>query len=76
MAKDWKKAIATYHGGKSYTFRGTQFRENRPVTIMNKETAKRLERKRSFSVQHEFTETDEPKPATKPVKKKRARGGE
>ncbi len=74
MAKKWKKAVITYNGGVSLTVRGHQFKLNRPVTVLNESLAKKLAKKKNFSVQHEYVDVDEPKPATaKPVKKKRTR---
>ena len=74
MARKWTKAVATYNGGKSYTFRGFQFKLNRPVNVTNESTAKALERKQTFSVQHEYVDADEPKPAVVKQKRVRRRG--
>lgn len=78
MAKQFKKAIVTYNGGLSYQFRGKLFKQNRSMTVTDEKLALALRKKKDFSVQVEYTETEAPKPAAKPVKKtkRKAAGGD
>lgn len=72
MAKQFKKAVVTYNGGLSYTFRGTVFKQSRPTTVSSEKLARALDGMKGFSVQMEFSEVpdeDEGKTAAKPVKK-------
>lgn len=58
MARKFKKAFATYNGGKSYQFRGVTFKQGRAVPIHDERLAKALDSKKGMSVQFEYTEVE------------------